>query len=93
MTGTATKIKPTMGKKAKSLSAADRRTFKGRFAIRLAELMDARGLSATSLAALIDVDEPAIRKWLRADGLPELKQIEPLGKALGLKDYREVLPV
>jgi hypothetical protein len=75
----------------------DKRKKSDRFAIHLRELMDAKGWQIGDLhealsQAGVKFDKPAIAKWLRGDSHPHFLQLEALGKAFGLTDYRDVLP-
>jgi hypothetical protein len=53
----------------KKLTAAEKRTPEGRFALRLQQLLDERGWGATHFAGLVGVD-PRIGKALDAPGHP-----------------------
>ena len=82
----------------KKLTAQERRTPAGKFAVRLQRLLDERGLTGPDFARMIGVDPPAVRRWLRADGLPGTVELAiRIGKALNMPghpfpDWREVLP-
>ena len=76
----------------KELSKAEQRTFRGRFATHLQSLLTAAGMSTGDLAKETGLGEPAIRKWLRADGTPDPTSMELVAEALGIDDYRLVLP-
>lgn len=81
----------------KQLSKREQRTPKGRFATHIAALMAERGWDHVALAQRMDVGEATVRKWLRAESVPETLDLERLGKALDtteypLPDYRMVLP-
>ena len=81
-----------VAKKVKVLSKEEQRTISGRFAMHLRARMDQQGMTTTALASKLRLGEPTIRAWLRGDTLPPIERLEPLGKALGLSDYRLVLP-
>lgn len=86
-----------MAKKRRKLTAVERRTLAGRFAIHLRSLMDAKDWEVGDLHEQLKrlevrVEKPAIHAWLRGEALPKARDLEKLGNALGLKDYREVLP-
>ena len=86
-----------MAKKRRKLTSTERKTIEGRFAVHLRALMDAKGWQVGDLHEqltrfAVDIEKPAIHVWLRGKSLPKAKFLEPLGRALGLKDYREVLP-
>jgi hypothetical protein len=83
---------PIVGKPKKVLKPSDLRTFKGRFAAHLFALMEQHGIDAVRVAKACGLKEPAVRRWLRADGLPALDHLETLGKLFNLPDYRDVLP-
>lgn len=81
----------------KQLTKREQRTPKGRFATHIAALMAERGLDHKALAERMDIGEATVRKWLRAESVPETLDLERLGKALDttehpLPDYRLVLP-
>lgn len=81
----------------KQLTKREQRTPKGRFATHIAALMEERGFDHNDLAKRMDVGEATVRKWLRAESVPETLDLEALGKALDtpehpLPDYRMVLP-
>ena len=88
---------PTKGadvaaRERKKLTKAEQRTPKGRFAMHLAALMQQRAIDNKTLADRLGIGEATVRKWLRAESVPETLDLEALGKALGLLDYRSVLP-
>lgn len=76
----------------KELSKKEQRTFRGRFAMHLQSLLTASGVSKDELANETGLGEPTIRKWLRADGTPDVSSLESIAAALGIDDYRMVLP-
>lgn len=86
-----------MARPRKYLSHDEQKTFRGRFAMHLQAMLDARGWLPQDLARRLKLRPPAIRKWLRADGGPELTLLERLAAALCTRehpvaDYRDVLP-
>lgn len=66
------------------------RTPRERFAARLRELVGNR--PASFLADAIGVKPDTVLKWLRGDNTPDLDYWPDIAKALGLKDWRELLP-
>jgi hypothetical protein len=71
--------------------------FETRFAIQLRELLAKRKMTATDFiqrvqAAGVDVSAIAIRKWLSASHVPRPQDMPAIGRVLGLKDYRHLLP-
>lgn len=76
----------------KELSKEERSTFQGRFALHLQTLMDAAGKTKDDIAEATGLGEAAIRRWLRAEGAPDLHNLEKIAAALNLDDYRELLP-
>jgi transcriptional regulator with XRE-family HTH domain len=54
--------------------------------------MDEVGITSKALAAKLGIKEPTVRYWLRAETFPDIETLAALGKALGLDDYRKVLP-
>ncbi len=68
-----------------------------RFAIHLRKLIDARGMTPADLHAKLveggtEVSMELVKKWLRGDGFPRPNDLESLGNALDMRDYRFVLP-
>jgi hypothetical protein len=68
-----------------------------RFALRLRELMERRGWNSRDVADLVTregvpVMDRAVDAWLAGRRLPKLKDLERIGTALGLADYRDLLP-
>lgn len=99
LTGSKPKGRSVAAHPRKVLSKADKRTPEGRFAVRLQSLLDERGWSPVYFADCIGVDPPAVRRWLRADGLPgNIDLVKRIGKALDtpghpFPDWRQVLPI
>lgn len=70
---------------------------KGRFAAHIQALLDERGWDTNEAAWRFGVGEPTVRKWLRAESVPETLDLQRIGKALDIPgypfpDYRQVLP-
>jgi hypothetical protein len=82
----------------KKLTAKERRTDKGRFAVHLAALLKERSWDAQDLADHIGLGVHAVRRWLRAEVMPsDLDMLQTIGRALDttdhpMPDYRMVLP-
>jgi transcriptional regulator with XRE-family HTH domain len=76
----------------KELTKDDLKTFRGRFAAHLMALMESAGKTNTDIANATGLGEPAVRRWLRGEGVPELSVLESIADALGVADYRELLP-
>jgi hypothetical protein len=102
-----TSTKPRrMPKKRKVLTKAESRTEQGRFALHLQGLLNACGWDSTDLAdrlkrAKVVAAEPAIRAWLRGDGMPKAKDLRAIGRIfmsadvpseVRLSDPRHILP-
>lgn len=82
-----------MPKKAKKLSATDKRSDAGKFAAHLVYLMETHGISKDELVNRTGIEDATIRKWLRGDGMPgSFATLKSLADALGIRDYREMLP-
>ena len=81
-----------MPRKMKTLTAEDMQTFRGRFAARLRQLMKDNDITSTQLAKAVGVGEPAVRMWTRGDCFPPVDRLELIGEAIGVKDYRTILP-
>lgn len=67
------------------------------FALHLRALLDAKGWQVHQLHEAIgkqgvDVDKPAIQKWLRGETWPKPSDLVAIGQALGLPDPRHILP-
>lgn len=91
---TATKAKMgSMPKKAKKLTATDKRSDAGKFAVHLTSLLSSKGISKEDLVRRTGIEDATIRKWLRGDGIPgSFAALKQLADAIGLADYREILP-
>ena len=81
----------------KVLSAKEKRTPAGKFAVRLQALLDERGWTAPQLEELSGIAGPTLRRWLRAEGFPKVAEMPRLGKALDtpahpFPDWRMILP-
>ena len=79
------------------LSQRDQQAFIVRFAKKLRARMDAQDLSADELAARlahvgVKATTASVNKWLRAQSLPRLQDLEALGDVLQYADYRSLLP-
>lgn len=69
----------------------------GAFALHLAALLKERGwdhseLSTRCKAAKLEIEEHAVRAWLRGENMPKSKDLRPLANVLGLADKRHILP-
>lgn len=91
----AARVSPRQSKK---LTAAERRSDRGQFATHLAALMREREVTTEDLAKAARIDAPTIRRWLRAEVLPnDLTTLKKLRRALDttehpMPDYRLILP-
>ncbi len=86
-----------MPRPPKTLSKAELKTARGRFAAHLAALLKQRGWDHHQFAERLGLSEQTVRKWLRADGMPAIESLRKVGEALDckahpLKDYRLILP-
>lgn len=84
-------------KPRKTLTRKERKTPKGRFAVRIYDLLFERNWTPADLASRFGCGEPTVRKWLRAESVPETLDLEALGKAFDtpehpVDDYRLILP-
>jgi hypothetical protein len=71
------------------------RDFPSRFARKLRELIGDRSTREVSKLVAeqgVEVTDRAVEAWLRGQRLPKLRDIEKVAKALGLDDYRDLLP-
>jgi hypothetical protein len=62
----------------------------------LRALLDEGGMDASEFvervqAAGVDVTSEAVKKWISGDSVPRAQDLERIGHALGLKDYRRQL--
>lgn len=71
-------------KPSKSLTPNERK-----FVVHLAALI---GDNAVKVANEVGVSHDAVLKWCRGDTLPKLDHWPKLAKAVGLKDWRDLLP-
>jgi hypothetical protein len=94
------KMKGNMPKKAKRVTtkkeAADIGEL-GHFARHLGILLEQRSITAQDFAAKcrtagLEVEEYAVRAWLRGENMPKAIILRKLGKVLGLDDPRHILP-
>ena len=91
-----TKIKPSsqgpkVGRKRQPIPKDLLKTPSGKFAVRLAALMEAAGLDADSLGDKIGKSGDSVRLYLTARAVPHLDDWPKLAKAVGLANYRELL--
>ncbi len=73
------------------------RDLPSRFARHLLDLMEKNGWSSKDVSqrlsrAGLEIGPRGVDVWLRAEGSPKFRDLETIGRALGLKDYRDVLP-
>jgi ribosome-binding protein aMBF1 (putative translation factor) len=73
------------------------RDLQARFALHLRSIMERKGWTSRDVAeritaAGLNIGPRGIDVWLRAEGMPKAKDIEVVGRALGFRDYRDVLP-
>ena len=71
--------------------------FNVRFAIHLRALLEKRKLTAAEFHnrlndARLHVSENLVMKWLSGDRYPRPDDLEAIGLALGLSDYRKIFP-
>lgn len=93
---TATKIRgsqkgPKVGRKRQPIPKELLKTPSGKFAVRLAGLMEAASIDAKELGDKIGKSVNTIHFYLAAKAVPHLDDWPKLAKALGLSDYRELL--
>lgn len=65
-------------------------TVRRKFAHRLHDLAD--GLTYADIAKVCGTSTETVSKWFAGENLPDLEYWPKLAKALGLSDYRELLP-
>lgn len=86
-------------KPRKKLTPAEKRTSEGRFAVVLEKLLAERGVTTQQLADRIEVKEPTVRAWLRAQSIPgDVRLFKAIAKALNspehpIGDWRLIIPV
>jgi hypothetical protein len=88
-----------VGKKRAALSKTEARQKGefGAFALHLNKLLSDRSWSVQDFtercaAHGLTLDDQAVRAWLRAENMPKSHMLRDLGKVLGLKDPRHILP-
>ena len=79
------------------IKAKDARDLPERFALHLRKIMADREWSSKDVAerisaAGVPIGARGVDVWLRGEGSPKFKDLEKIGRALGLRDYRELLP-
>jgi hypothetical protein len=85
---------PRPRKKIRPRNAAD---FLSRFALHLRKIMDdnnwiSKDVSEKLAAGGVDIGPRGVDVWLRGEGSPKFRDLEKIGRALGMKDYRDILP-
>jgi len=71
--------------------AVDTSTYSGRFAVRLRQLRDERGLSIPELAAITGVPYRTQQNWENGTNFPQAESFPILAKAFGIS-IAELLP-
>jgi transcriptional regulator with XRE-family HTH domain len=66
--------------------------FNKTFATNLSRLMERKGLTAPQLAAILGKSDNLVYQYLRAVTMPQLRDLPSLASALGIRDYRRLLP-
>jgi ribosome-binding protein aMBF1 (putative translation factor) len=79
-----------VGKKRHAVKMPKKPSARDLFAERLRQLAADR--TTTELGKMLEVDADTVGKWLRAESLPDLNLWKKLAAALGLTDYRDLLP-
>lgn len=84
-------------KKRRKMTVAEKRTLEGRFGLRLREFLDVKRWEVGDFHEQlkrfgVEVEKPAIHSWLRGGSMPKSRDLEKIGLALGLTDYRDLLP-
>jgi hypothetical protein len=82
-------VSRSVGRKRTSTPSDDLPPTTRKFAEHLASLI---GDDSIRVAKAVGVSADAVRKWCRGDSLPHLEHWPRLAKAVGLKDWRELLP-
>lgn len=78
----------------KQLTAAEKRTDEGRFAMKLRALLEERGIDRREFAKQVGRTDAAVRTWLRGEAIPgDYSTLKAIGRALDLPghpfpDYR-----
>jgi len=90
-----TKIKPC--KKGLTVNrpretTPSKRTAEGLFALYLAHLIAESGVKSADLAKATGISRDTLFAWLRADSSPQVRYWPKLAKALGLSDWRLLVP-
>lgn len=97
MTTTTTRIVPTMSPRPRRHLSPRSTQFETRFAIQLRGLLDKQKLTAADFldrirAAGVDVTRESVNKWIAGYHVPRPQDMPAIGRVLGLKDYRHLLP-
>ena len=82
---------PKVGRKRQPISKDLLKTPSGKFAVRLAGLMEAAGIDAKELGDKIGKSSDTVHVYLAGKAVPHLDDWPKIAKALGLDHYRELL--
>lgn len=87
-------VRPAKGRTVGRLreKEPDRTKPEGQLSLYLAHLLRARDKTPDDLAEAIGVQRSTVFNWLRGDSAPPVKLWAPIAKALGLKDWRALVP-
>lgn len=71
--------------------------FASRFALRLREIMAENGWTSKDVSDRlkkhgVPISDRAVDVWMRGTSGPKFRDLEAVGRALGFKDYRDMLP-
>lgn len=97
MTTTASRLKPPTSQRATTVGRErtqepDPTTPEGQWALYLCKLMDDRGISADALAESAEVARSLIFKYRRGETVPSIRVWGRFAAALGLSDWRALVP-
>jgi hypothetical protein len=97
MTIAATRIVPTMSPRPRKHLDPRSKRFEVRFALRLRALLEDRDFTMIDFVdrlarAGLDVSLESVKKWLSGDRMPRPQDAEVIGRALSLKNYRDIWP-
>lgn len=88
----ATKLARPMGRKKKPIPKSVARTPAGMQAAHIERLLAAAKKTPQDLAHELGLDDEAVRKWITAKSSPPINRWPSIAKALGLKDWRDLIP-
>ena len=90
--GLGTSESQKMGRKRDGQPKSVRGTPAGKFGQHLEQLMVSAGLTTTEFAERIGVTPDTVRKYLRGAAVPVIDKWPKIGRTLGLKNAKDIIP-